>query len=128
MLPQDIRNNHRGFTLLEVMIALAIFAVAALVILEQSSRSVRGQARLVDRTIATYVAENQIEKLRLQKRSASTGTRDDSIQMAGREWYVRTEIQETSVKRFLKVIVSVRSEPEQENPVTTLTGYLGDQK
>ena len=112
--------------MLEVLIALAIFASSALIILEVSSRSVREQSRLTDKTFATYVAENKLETLRLQTKLPDTGIDDDTTTMAGREWHVRTETSKTGTEGIRKVVVSVRAEREQQNAIVTLNGYFGE--
>ncbi|MDM3872566.1 type II secretion system minor pseudopilin GspI [Porticoccus sp. W117] len=124
----DWRQHQAGFTLLELMIALVVFAVTALVVLENSSASVRQQARLEDKTLATWVAENSIAELRLQPYWPSLGVRDQQVQFANRDWHVRQETLETPDPRLRKVIAQVRSNRTDDQPIVELTGYLRERR
>ena len=55
----------RGFTLLEVLVALAIFAVVAASVLSASARSLKTAARLEDKTFATWLADNRLQEIQL---------------------------------------------------------------
>ena len=55
-------NAARGFTLLEVLVALAIFALVAASILTASARSLQTAARLEDKTLALWIADNAINQ------------------------------------------------------------------
>ncbi|GCW92103.1 type II secretion protein GspI [Escherichia coli] len=58
----------RGFTLLEVMLALAIFALAAMAVLQIASGTLSNQQILEEKTVAGWVAENQTALLYLMTR------------------------------------------------------------
>ena len=58
----------RGFTLLEVMLALAIFALAATAVLQIASGALSNQHVLEEKTVAGWVAENQTALLYLMTR------------------------------------------------------------
>lgn len=58
----------RGFTLLEVMLALAIFALAATAVLQIASGALSNQQVLEEKTVAGWVAENQTALLYLMSR------------------------------------------------------------
>lgn len=75
----------RGFTLLEVMLALAIFALAATAVLQIASGALSNQHVLEEKTVAGWVAENQTALLYLMTR----GQRAAGGQAAGRERYGR---------------------------------------
>ncbi|GHK08457.1 hypothetical protein ECZU01_24350 [Escherichia coli] len=72
----------RGFTLLEVMLALAIFALAATAVLQIASGALSNQQILEEKTVAGWVAENQTALLPDDPRAAGG-------QAAGRERYGR---------------------------------------
>ena len=117
-------TNSRGFTLIELLVALAIFSVTALVVLQQNAGSIRQQARLEDKTLATWVAENRLAELRTQSAPLSTGRKDDQVSFAGRDWGLSQEISHTSQKGLLKVVVEVYAEEHTESSVASLTGYI----
>lgn len=66
----------RGFTLLEVMLALAIFALAAMAVLQIASGALSNQHVLEEKTVAGWVAENQTALLYLMTvNNERSGTR-----------------------------------------------------
>ena len=65
----------RGFTLLEVMLALAIFALAAMAVLQIASGALSNQQILEEKTVAGWVAENQTALLYLILSLAVIGTK-----------------------------------------------------
>lgn len=74
----------RGFTLLEVMLALAIFALAATAVLQIASGALSNQQILEEKTVAGWVAENQTDRAALPDDPRAAGG-----QAAGRERYGR---------------------------------------
>ncbi len=69
----------RGFTLLEVMLALAIFALAATAVLQIASGALSNQQILEEKTVAGWVAENQTALLYLMTREQrAVGGRGES--------------------------------------------------
>lgn len=117
-------RHGRGFTLLELVIALAIFSVAALTALKHSSQSVVQQGQLIDKTLALWIAENTIAEVRLNTPWPATGATTTTVDSAQREWRVTVEVSNTSLDTLRKVNVSVSPE-DSDQPFATLTGYLG---
>ncbi|OYJ32950.1 type II secretion system minor pseudopilin GspI [Shigella sonnei] len=77
----------RGFTLLEVMLALAIFALAATAVLQIASGALSNQHV---QTVAGWVAENQTALLYLMTRGQRAVRQQGESDMAGSRWYWRT--------------------------------------
>lgn len=80
----------RGFTLLEVMLALAIFALAATAVLQIASGALSNQQILEEKTVAGWVAENQTALLYLMTREQRAVRQQGESDMAGSRWYWRT--------------------------------------
>lgn len=80
----------RGFTLLEVMLALAIFALAATAVLQIASGALSNQQILEEKTVAGWVAENQTALLYLMTREQRAVRHQGESDMAGSRWYWRT--------------------------------------
>ena len=86
-VPHKAWGQQQGFTLLEVMVALAILAVVA-VSASQASRSyVQSVDNMKTRTLAYYVAQNTLADLRIQN-SWLTAADTRQVISQGRNWQV----------------------------------------
>ena len=115
-----------GFTLLEVLIALTIFATAAGGFLSATGQSMQQLQRLEAKTFAGWVAQNRLAELRSTRTWPDLGTRDDTVAMAGRDWRVHITIEATPHPDLRQARIAIYdSAPDGGEPVVTLTGYLG---
>ncbi len=114
----------RGFTLLEVMIALTIFAAMALVMSDTASQSAGTLMRLQDKTLASMVAENRMTELRLNG-LPPLGERNDQVQMASREWLIRVRTEKTEFPDTHRVTVDVMNANNKDSVVATLASIMG---
>lgn len=124
-------KHARGFTLLEVLVALAIFALVAASVLTASARSVRTAAQLEERTLAMWVADNQLVELQLGETPPADGRDQGQVEFAGRRWLWQSEIQATSEPAMRRVTLWVAAEQRgvsgdlRERAVVSLSGFLG---
>lgn len=115
----------KGFTLLEVLIALSIFAICASTLIQQSGRSLRQAAYLETRTLANWIAENELEHLRLTEAFVQAGTEEKALTFAKRQWLVTQEISNTSHKDLRKAVIRIREAANPQAAAYELTGFLG---
>ncbi len=123
--PRPGRGRVRAFTLLEVLIALAIVGIGLLALLGTSIENTRVATGLRDRTFASYVADNKIETLRLAPEWPSLGTSHGHSRMAGTVWYWTLRVRHTSDPKLLKIVVAVGLDPKAGHALVSLTGFLG---
>lgn len=119
--------EQRGFTLLEVMVALAIFVAAALALDSAMGANTRGTIRFEEKTLASWVASNKLVELQLYQAWPAPGRQDDEAAFAGREWSVRTEVSAGPLPDTRRVDVSVGPVVEfggEASSVATLTALL----
>lgn len=120
--------DQRAFTLIEVMVALAVVAVALPALLLTISQQLDGLRYLEDRSHAQWVAANRLAELRLISQARGrlqTGLISGSEELAGREWYWWSEGKETAVPGFFRYEILVSDEEDgRMNPLYSLDGYL----
>jgi general secretion pathway protein I len=97
----------QGFTLLEVMIALAIFATVAAAVLSASQFVLRQSAGLEDRLFGAWLADNQLSELRLQA-TAPPGQQRLDRRLDRRDWTLQQRIAPAGDPRLLEVEIQVR--------------------
>lgn len=114
----------RGMTLLEVMVALAVFAVAALAVMKSASEHLSGLSWLEEKTLATWVAENQLVQLKLEKSWPTERWVEGQSELGGQTWHWRYRGQATTDARFRLIEVEVRDAPGAASPVTLLRTYI----
>jgi len=119
--PRNRLVKTRGFTLLEVMIALAIFATLAGAVMVASQYALRQNARLQEQVQCAWVADNQLSELRLQ--AASPGRQQLLRHFDQRDWVVEQTITPAPDPRMLQVDISV-SRSDAEQPVYHTTGWV----
>ena len=103
-------NSTRGFTLVEVLVAVAIVALAITGILTAMMRQVDGTAYLRDKVFAHYVALNQMELALLANAHSNLLPSDvasGSEEMAGRSWYWRAQPKKTGQPGTVQLEISV---------------------
>lgn len=120
-----LRGGPRGFTLLEVLVALAVVAVALAAAAQTASQYGHGGNRLKQRTIAGWVAQNVLAELENETPWPDTGRREGDTRMAGREWTWQLEIRDTEDPDLRRVDVEVAAAAEPDRVVARLTGFLG---
>lgn len=116
------RRTVGGFTLLEIMVALAVFATLAAAVFS-ASHAVIGQGRGVEqRLFAAWLADNRLNELRLGKNLA-LGQHTRQVSLDRRDWHVQQHLSATADRRLLKAEVAV-SLVGQEHVVYRTTGWI----
>jgi general secretion pathway protein I len=120
----------RGFTLVEIMIALAIFAIVSAALIRNASLSVYQTGLIKDRTIAWWVAENKLNEMRAIPRDPenypSTGRKSYLVRMADRDWDLQVEVVATENKSMRRIEITVFQDGDLDTPVVNLSGFIGE--
>ncbi len=81
-----MRPGERGFTLIEMLVALAIFSLAALALLRLGGATAANSARLTDQALAQTVARNLAVEVLTDPMPPAFGTQTGAVANAGRQW------------------------------------------
>lgn len=115
---------QRGFTLLEVMVALVIVALGLMAAFGQVNQSLTVASRLRDKTLANWVAVNQMTGLRLSGEFPAIGTRSDEVDMARNTWRYTIKVVKTPLAAMRRVDISIAFADRPDAVVSTLTGFV----
>ena len=123
--PKLLRS--RGFTLVEVMVALAIVAVAVPALLLALFQQLDGTEYLRNRSMASWVATDRMNELRLvvaKQGAIPEGELLGEARLAERDWYWWIEWQTTERPGFIRVDVKVSMEEDRIQALHTLTAFI----
>ena len=102
-------KRHAGFTLLEVLVALAVLAIAMSAIIHAATQSIQGVAILREQTFAGWVALNQVNQLLLESKPwPAEGSRAGKAELAGRNWRWEARFAKTVDPDLRRVEMTVR--------------------
>ena len=124
-----LRTPARGFTLLEVLIALAIVAMSVGALLGTVTSSASNVIYLKEKTLAEWVALNRLTELRIDKNMPDPGKRKGNSVLGGMRWEWEEEVQELPVQGMWRVDVRAHatgemvedSRPEEKSQSQKLT-------
>jgi len=118
--------RQRAFTLIEVLAALIIVSLGMLGVIEAVSDTAKNGSYLREKTIAHWVAMNQLSKVRLEVRPPKIDKSSDEIEMAGRKWRWTMNVTQTPIESMRRIDVSVAPiEAAKTTALTTVTGFYG---
>lgn len=113
-----------GFTLLEVLVALAIFSIVVAALIFKSSQSITQTQFLEEKSYALWIAENKLTELRIDSKWPSLGQKSDTLSQFEREWTVEVEVDGTGQPSLREVNVQVRRS-EDKKVLANLSSYIG---
>ena len=118
-----MNTRQRGMTLLEVLIAMAIFAVTAIAVLRSVSQHLNTTRYLEEKTFAAMVADNQMALALLHPQSIRL--RSGEEELAGQTWFYEVKRVSTAAD-FLKAVDVSVSMKKGESPLITVRSYVGN--
>ncbi|MGA9342793.1 MAG: type II secretion system minor pseudopilin GspI [Rhodanobacteraceae bacterium] len=116
----------RAFTLIEVLIALAVIALALLALTRTASMQVSSFDGLRERTLAGWVASNVLAETRLASVLPGTGRSDGQVEFANRQWRWTRDVKTTPDASIRRIDLVVYLD-QASDPSATLTGFVSEQ-
>ena len=120
-----------GFTLIEMLVALAVVAIALAAISSNFISYFDSTSHLRDNTIARWIAENQLVKTRIEYPWPALGTNQGTLRYAGANWSWEQVVRTSPDKDFRQVEIQVSKKPvagESSSPLFKLVGYARNPK
>jgi general secretion pathway protein I len=121
----SVKNRSSGFTLLEILVALAVVAIALSAIVNEVSSNVKNASRLQDKTFAHWVAMNKITEWHTSGDWPSPGETHGDVQMADQEWHWSLKVSTTDDDDVRRMDIEVSSDEDATTPDATLIAYIG---
>ena len=112
-----------GFTLVEILVALAVLAIALTAAAHALGNAADTTAALRERMLARWVAEDKLAELELRREWPALDTKEGDAEMGGRKFHWIQDTGVTPVTRMRRVEVSVLL-PGAKVPLTRLTGFI----
>jgi len=121
------RGANRGFTLVEVLVALMVVAMGLAALMVAVSGTARTSGYLRDKTLAQWMALNRLSEVRLNLIKFGQNTDTGEISFANRTWHYDTRYFDTSIPTMKRVVVRVYAggAKTKGNPLAESTGFLG---
>jgi general secretion pathway protein I len=122
-----MRPDARGFTLVEVLVALMIVAMGLAALMTAVSGTARASGYLRDKTLAQWIALNRLTEVRLNTNTLGDNHDTGQVDYANRKWHYDTRYFSTSVASMKRVVVRVWAGDSKTkgNPIAESTGFLG---
>jgi len=117
-----------GFTLIEVMLAMAVFAIAGVALLGVADNNYRHISHLEEQMFANWVASNQLVEVSLDKTWPPKNNRKGKVEMAGRTWYWQQKVVKTANKELRELTMEIRLNEDDELVSASLMTYLAQDK
>jgi general secretion pathway protein I len=112
-----------GFTLIEVLVALAILAVALAAAVRSAGAAADGAFDLKERLLGTWIAQDRLALYAARPAWPEIGARQGAAEQAGLQFTWRETVSPTPNARFRRVEVQVSPARAPERVAATLVGY-----
>lgn len=117
------RGSEQGMTLIEVLVALVIVAIALAAVIRSVNAGVVNTDYLKQRNIAHWVAMNYANELQLQLGTAKANGQYE-IEMAGQTWQLQSKASQTTDSDILRVEIRVKKDADVESSLASLITYV----
>jgi general secretion pathway protein I len=119
-----IKGILKGFTLIEVLLALSVFSLAGLALLDTADTHFTSLNNLENKMIADWVASNQLVEVNLDETWPPKNNKTGKTEIAGREWFWTQKVIKTQDNDMRSVVIEVRQTENAELALTSLMTYV----
>lgn len=119
-----MRRAEAAFTLIEVLVALAIVAIALLAAVRAAGQGANSADALRARTLAAWIAQDALAEHRARGDWLALGVRSGSVRQSGIDFAWREDVTATPNTAFRRVDVSVYRAGDESAALAKLTGFV----
>ncbi|MGB2739042.1 MAG: type II secretion system minor pseudopilin GspI [Cognaticolwellia sp.] len=123
-LHSSVQKLQKGFTLIEVMLAMAVFSIAGIAILGTADTNARNLGYLESKIIASWVASNQLVEVTLDTSWPPKNNKKGKVEFAGQEWFWQQKVVKTTDKDMRAIVMEVRLEEKDPSALSHLMTYI----
>ena len=116
--------KSKGFTLLEVMLALAVFSIAGISLLSSANNNAYSMGYLETKMFADWVASNQLVTVNLETKWPPKNNEAGEVTLAGRTWFWHKNVVKTADNDMRAIVIEVRQHKDDELAISSLTTYV----
>lgn len=120
-------TNARGFTLVEVLVALSVLSIAVVALIKVQGESAAAASGARARLYAQIVAENRLVETVTTPETLIAGTTTGDVRLGGQNWTWTQNVAETSDRDITRIDVAVRGAGE-DTVLAGLSGFKGPQR
>ena len=124
-----MKHLNRGFTLVEVMVALAIFALLAATIATSNIQALSSARQIEEQVQARWINQNVLTQMRLDKALPDAGTTRQNVSYNNQDWVVELEVSNVEMDLlgpFLRHIQLRTRLKTDDTPADILIAVLGE--
>jgi len=120
-------HRARGFTLVEVLVALVVVALGLTALMVAVNGTARTSGFLRDKSLAQWIALNRLSEVRLNTTKFGQNTDTGELDFGSRKWHYDTRYFDTSMASMKRVVVRVYKGDAKTkgNPLAQAVGFLG---
>ena len=122
------KHNNKGFTLLEVLIALIFFSLIGMILQQVTASTVSQYLSVRQKMFASWMAENKMAELRLSKSLPAAREHKEDLDFANEQWQLISKVKKTEnpfINRVEVEVYYIDSTTDQKRRKLVLTSFLG---
>ena len=124
---RSMTKNKQGFTLLEVLVALTIFAITAAAMHHGIASSINAHSHMKSKVLAHWVAQNIMAETRFLPKWPAVGISNGDVEMANHQWAWQRKVEETSDPLLRRVDIEIKFAEDDEYTLARLSAFVTEE-
>lgn len=118
-----VKLNSKGFTLIEVMLAMAVFSIVGVALVSTANTNFTNTTILEEKMLSSWLASNQLVEASLDKKWPPKNKKGQ-IEFANRTWFWQQTIKKTASDDLRAIEIAIRKNEKDEKPISSLLTYV----